>query len=168
MPVVKKENTVSKSKTNSTPIPIAEATPPPLAPSCGVSVLTQSEDVEKVSKALVGFAAEAENIGKDSEGHNYNYASLETVIDSTQALRKKHKLAIFQLPISHGSDQVGVYTRVVHESGQYLAATYYLPLPEMRGINVTQAAGAAITYARRYAYLAALGLAPVDTDAVYE
>lgn len=134
----------------------------------GYSFVGQSEQIDKLAKALVAFQSQSENVAKDSEGYGYDYLSLDACIEDTKALREKCALAVYQSPVSAGPGQVGVYTMLIHDSGQWIGATFFLPLPKLKGTNVTQMAGAAITYARRYAYLAVLGLAPYDSDAVVE
>jgi hypothetical protein len=56
---------------------------------------------------------------------------------------------------------VAVRTMLLHTSGQWIASRYVMPI----GDKLTpQAIGSAITYARRYALSAIVGIAPDDDD----
>jgi hypothetical protein len=60
-----------------------------------------------------------------------------------------------------------VETRLVHSSGEWIAGTTTIPLPETEPgskTNMGQAVGAAISYARRYGLMAMLSMAAVDED----
>jgi hypothetical protein len=59
-----------------------------------------------------------------------------------------------------GSTDVLIFTTILHESGQFITLA---PLRMAAG-TTPQATGSAITYGRRYALLAALGLAAEDDD----
>ena len=53
----------------------------------------------------------------------------------------------------------------MHNSGEYIQSEFVMPLPSLTSANVTQQAGAGITYARRYALAAVLRIAAdEDTD----
>lgn len=127
-----------------------------------------SENLDKLAKAFVAFRAACPNVDKDREGYNYNYATLGNIIEKSREHLKKQGLAITQFPIA-GVQSLGVITVLMHESGQFIRARFLMPIPDLSSANVTQAAGAAITYARRYALAAVLCIAAdQDTDAAYE
>jgi hypothetical protein len=127
----------------------------------------QSESIDKISKAIVAFRAKCPNVEKDKQGYGYKYATLGNIINKTRDILKANGLAVIQFPIA-GHNALGCITTVIHESGQYLRARFLMPVPELTATNVTQNAGAAITYARRYALGAVLGIATDDdTDATY-
>ena len=127
----------------------------------------QSESIDKIGKALVAFRATCPNVDKDKQGYGYKYATLGNIISKTRDYLKKNGLAVIQFPIA-GHNALGCITTLIHESGQYMRARFLMPVPELTATNVTQNAGAAITYARRYALGAVLGIATDDdTDATY-
>lgn len=127
----------------------------------------QSESIDKLARSLVAFRAACPNVEKDKQGYGYKYATLGNIINKTREPLKKNGLAVTQFPIA-GHNALGAITLLVHESGQYVRARFLMPVPELTATNVTQNAGAAITYARRYALGAVLGIATdEDTDAVY-
>lgn len=148
------------------PSPVA----PPISddPSNELVEFDSSPDLDQLASAFVQFREEAENPGKDREGYNYSYTSLANVIETTQPLLAKYGLAVSQFPIASARG-LGVLTILMHSSGQYIRSRFVMPIPALSGTNATQDAGAAITYARRYALSAVLCIASdEDTDADYE
>lgn len=126
-----------------------------------------SPEIDKLAKAFVAFRSVCPNVDKDRDGYNYKYATLGNIIGITREYLKKNNLAVMQFPIA-GNKAIGVITTLLHESGQYIRARFLMPIPTLSGTNVTQDAGAAITYARRYALAAVLCIASdEDTDASY-
>lgn len=119
-----------------------------------------------LASALVKAQVELHNPDRNQTGYGYKYADLASILEQTKPVLKKHGLSITQLATDDGNGRVGVTTILMHESGEYVQSNLTLPIPEMKGANKTQAAGAAITYARRYAISAILNIAAdEDTDA---
>ncbi|WP_164911590.1 ERF family protein [Mycobacteroides franklinii] len=119
-----------------------------------------------LAEALVAAQSEFGVIAKDTANPFFKskYADLPAVMREAQPVLAKHGLAVSQLPSYLNADSK-IYdtlkTVVIHESGQEVASTMVLHPVK----NDPQAHGSAITYARRYAYMAALGLvADVDDD----
>ncbi len=125
-----------------------------------------SEDIDKITKALAEFQANVDHPQKDTEGYGYMYAPLENVINTVKPTLEKQGLAVTQSTVSEG-EKVGVKTVLWHESGQYIEFDQLtLPRDDGQQRSGAQAAGSSITYARRYALSAALGIASEeDTDA---
>jgi len=122
--------------------------------------------MKNIAMALVKAQTELLNPDKNQSGYGYKYADLASILDQTKPVLAKHGLAISQLATDDGNGRVGVKTILLHESGEMLESNLTLPIPEMKGTTSTQAAGAAITYARRYAISAILNIAAdEDTDA---
>ena len=129
--------------------------------------MNQSETIKNLANALVKAQPEIKNLYPSSKGYGYNYVPLEKIIDMLKAVLPKYGLSYIQLPFG-GKDgnTVGLTTRVIHESGEWLEETAEFPLTDMKGVNATQKAGAAITYFRRYSLLSAFGITgDTDTDA---
>ena len=126
-----------------------------------------SEKIDQLAKAFVAFRAACPNVDKDRDGYNCKYATLGNIIVKSREHLRKAGLAIMQFPIA-GTKSLGVITVLLHESGQFIRARFLMPIPSLSSTNVTQDAGAAITYARRYAISAVLCIASdEDTDASY-
>lgn len=120
-----------------------------------------SEKIDLLAKALTSAQAEFETVAKDATNPFFKskYADLPAVTKAAAPVLAKYELAVVQLP---GCDEAGdtLTTMVLHASGQYLAGSMRLRPVK----NDPQAQGSALTYARRYAYMAALGLVADEDD----
>lgn len=119
-----------------------------------------------LAEALVAAQAELPTaIGRDAQGDGYRYLTLDKLIAETRPILRNHGLTIMQWPavVQRGQDAMVpvLVTDVFHVSGEHLkeAMPLYLTDKTMQGL------GAAITYARRYAWQSVLGIAAEeDTD----
>jgi hypothetical protein len=127
--------------------------------------MNKSEQINELASALAKAQGELESAGKSSRGHGYNYSDLATVISTAKPVLSKHGLSITQLVNESDVDKVSVTTILLHSSGQFIASTGTIKIPEMRGVNDTQKAGAALSYLRRYSLQSILGMASEDNDA---
>lgn len=93
-----------------------------------------------------------------SYDYSYSYADLSSVLAAAKAALTEAGLALIQTP-TVDSGRVVVTTMLAHGSGQWVASTI-----TFTGGGDIQAMGSAITYLRRYAATAMLGLAPEDDD----
>jgi hypothetical protein len=122
--------------------------------------------MKNLFKALAAFQQEVPTIHKDTQGYGYTYAELSTILEKINPLLKKHGLGFTQ-PICGQS----VKTIIFHaESGETIECATDIPQGvHLKGMNEFQVLGSAITYIRRYALSAALGLVTdKDTDAAGE
>ena len=114
-------------------------------------------------KALADFQQEVPVIHKGTAGYGYSYADLPAIFDKINPLMKKHGLGFTQLLNGESLD-----TLIFHiESGESINSSVTIPSGvQLKGMNDFQVLGSAITYLRRYALSAALGLVTdKDTDA---
>lgn len=119
--------------------------------------MTHSESIKEIATALVKFDAEVAKIKKGSENPFFKnkYARLPDILDAIKEPLNKCGLTVKQFPV--GSHQLS--TLVMHTSGEWLESTY-----EMRpSKDDPQGEGSRITYQRRYALGAVLGL-NIDED----
>ncbi|MCP4567942.1 MAG: ERF family protein [FCB group bacterium] len=126
-----------------------------------------SESLESLFSALVSAQAELSPLPKTAAGYNYKYVPFDAIVAAVRPVLAKNNLAFLQLP-THTETQgaVALTTRLVHKSGEWLEDTAEFPIPSVGRSNDAQAYGAAITYARRYALSALLGIATdEDSDA---
>jgi hypothetical protein len=120
-----------------------------------------------LTEALVAAQAELPTaIPRDSQGAGYRYTSLDALIAATRPILNKHGLTLTQHPCTietaDGNKMPGLATTISHVEGQLFKTTMPLYLTD----KTMQGLGAAITYARRYAWAAVLGIASEeDTDA---
>jgi hypothetical protein len=125
-----------------------------------------SGSIVKISSALVKAQAEMPLVPMNTENPFYHskFADLGSVIKTTRPVLAKNGLAISQWPTTSGDGQVGLTTRLIHESGEWLEDTVFIKaVPEQK--NPAQAAGITITYLKRYCWSAVLGIyTDEDTD----
>ena len=125
-----------------------------------------------LAEALVTAQAELPcTLGKDADGQigtrGYRYLTLDKLIAETRPILQRHGLVIVQAPsyITRGDEAAVPVLRtwIIHaeHDGEIVFDTpLYLTDKTMQGL------GAAITYARRYAWQSVLGIAAEDdTDA---
>ena len=121
--------------------------------------MNKSESIAALSAALSKAQGEFRGAIKDSNNPFFKskYADLASCIESAREPLAKNGLAVIQLITETG----GVETVLSHSSGEWISSIIQLT-PKT---NSPQDAGSCISYARRYAYSAILGLAAVDDDA---
>lgn len=123
--------------------------------------MKQSETIANLAAAM---AAAQGSMGAAIKGNSNpffksKYADLGSVIQAIKPHFAEHGLSYVQFPVT-GENAVGVTTRLMHSSGEWLEQEYFIPLGKMDA----QAAGSAITYARRYALQAIAGIPAEDDD----
>jgi len=97
---------------------------------------------------------------KDNPFFKSKYADLGSVIKTFKEPMLDAGLTYVQLPINK-ADRVGVVTRLMHTSGQWIEESFTIPLTKQD----PQAVGSALTYCRRYALSALFGIPTADSDA---
>jgi len=125
--------------------------------------MERSIEIDKLAFALVKAQAEFSAVPKDSNNPFFKskYAALPDVVKHTAPVLAKHGLAVSQFISSFDT----LTTYLLHESGQFIAHEMKLHLvPDKNDVITPQAQGAAVTYARRYSYMAALGVVADDDD----
>lgn len=126
-----------------------------------------SESTSNIFQAMVKAQEKVTNLYPSSSGYGYNYVPLEKIIDMLKVVLPQFGLSYIQLPENESGDGlIGLTTRIIHTSGEWVESTASFPLTDMKGVNKSQAAGAAITYFRRYGLCAAFGITgDKDVDA---
>ena len=115
--------------------------------------------------AHVACSLDFEPIAKEMQGYGYKYADLAYVRGKTTPVLAAHGLTIIQEVVGDDPESVSVTTVLAHVSGAARESTATMKVSEHKGMGDEQQAGTAITYLRRYAWLAVCGLAPEDSDA---
>jgi len=123
-----------------------------------------SEKVDALALALSKAQSVMENVSKDKQGYGYKYADLASVLTAIRKPLSDNGLSISQLVTTDIDKQVLV-TLLMHESGQWLKSTFCIENVIMKQCNSLQQIGAGITYTRRYALSALVGLSQEDDDA---
>lgn len=145
-------------------------TPPaaPVAPTHHVSPLgvVSSPTIGKLATALAKFQGEVKNPPKSKEAniphkggggsHGYKYADFAESLELIRPVLASSGLSFLQLPVIEGAD-LNVVTRLLHESGEWIESTYPVGV-----IGDHRTMGGALTYAKRYALFAIIGVSGDD------
>ena len=122
----------------------------------------KSDQVDKLADALSKAQSEMKGATKKSVNPFFksNYADLHAVIESSFPYLTKNGLSVIQ---GNDVDEKGSFyitTMLLHKSGQWIKSKLKMPItkPDAQGV------GATITYARRFALSAMVGIAQVDDD----
>jgi hypothetical protein len=128
--------------------------------------VTHSEQINEIATAMAkaqgkieGAAKAAKNPAFKQGGKESKYADLASVWDACRDQLATNGIAVIQAPRADGP-KVTVETMLTHSSGQWMKDE--LTMTAQQG--TPQAIGSAITYARRYALAAMVGVAPADDD----
>jgi hypothetical protein len=125
--------------------------------------MKSSEQINELAEALAKAQAAFPSVAKKGKSHTGKYATLDDVLEAIRKPLSDNGLSFVQMP-TDGKSGVGLWTRLMHSSGQWLEEVFSMPAPGGR-MNEAQAYGASLTYARRYALSAMLGIATEeDTD----
>ena len=120
-----------------------------------------SESIAKIAPALLAAQSRIGVAVKDAKNPHFKntYADLTSVIAAVKPHLNAAGVAFLQ---SVGNDSAGVTvtTRLLHESGEWMDTTIYLPVPQ----QTAQAYGSAITYGKRYGLQSLLGVPSDDDD----
>ena len=124
--------------------------------------MKSSESINELASALCAAQSQMGGAVKDSANPFFksSYADLTSVIKAIKQPFADNGLSYTQFPVSN-ENGVGVSTRLMHISGQWLEMEYTLPTVK----KDPQASGSAITYARRYALQSIAGIPTADDDA---
>jgi hypothetical protein len=124
--------------------------------------MKSSDTLSALMPALVAAQGSIKNITKEKKNTHFknNYADIADGLDVIRPALSANGLAVTQ---STDFDQdrgiFTLHTRIYHISGEWIGSTYPLPTN-----GKAQDMGSAITYARRYALFALVGVAATDED----
>lgn len=125
--------------------------------------MQKSELINELAIALCKAQAQFGPLrkGADNPFFKSKYADLSSVIDVAREPLYEMGLSFTQTMDDSDSGSVIVETTLMHSSGQWITGRLKMPTAK----SDPQGYGSAITYARRYALQAILGLAAEDDDA---
>ena len=123
--------------------------------------MNKSESIAKLSLALSKTQAAIQGAQMDASNPHFKskYATLASCWDACRKALTDNELSVTQIPSADGR-LITVTTILSHSSGEFIQGS--LTLNDAKG--TPQSAGSCITYARRYALCAFLGIAPEDDD----
>ena len=127
-----------------------------------------SDSIAKIAPALVAAQKAIGGAVKDKTGkivtktgssYEYKYSDLSSVLDEIKGPLNDNGIMLLQSPTADASG-VCVITRLLHESGEWIEESLYMPITQ----GTPQAYGSAITYCRRYSAQSMVGLKSEDDD----
>lgn len=124
-----------------------------------------SENIDCLAKALSKMQAAIENVCKDKQAYGYKYADLASCLAAVKKPLAENGFSISQLVGQDEDKKPLLITLLIHESGQWLKSTFPIENVVMKQCNSLQQLGAGLTYTRRYALSAIVGLTQEDDDA---
>jgi len=116
--------------------------------------------INEIGAAFAKAQLELQNPPKNKENPHFKSKYVD-LSDGLEVIRKtfgKHGLSFVQATKAH-ENVIILHTRIIHSSGQWIESTY-----PVSGLEKHQAMGSALTYARRYALFAMVGVAGEDDD----
>ena len=121
-----------------------------------------SAEIGKLAEALAMAQGMMENASKSSANPFFKskYADLAEVWNTITEPLSKNGLSVVQAPVGIDGRSVKILTMLLHKSGQYIRTVTTIPCAK----SDAQGIGSALTYGRRYALSALVGIAQEDDD----
>jgi len=124
--------------------------------------MNSSPSIAKLAGALSAAQRELQPAVKDSTNPAFRskYADLGAVWDACREAITNHGLSVAQLPTTVDAGYVALETVLMHESGEWISSTVQTKLVK----DDPQGVGSALTYLRRYALSAMIGIVADEDD----
>lgn len=121
-----------------------------------------TKDTTTLAMALIAAQTEMPAVEPDSVNPHFEsrFVSLGHLIAKVRPVLNRHDLAVTQYPSRDEDGTPTLVTILLHKSGERLESTAPLLLPKQD----PQGQGSAITYMRRYALAAVLGISDQEDD----
>ena len=122
----------------------------------------QSESIKELSAALAKAQGDMRHAGKSAENPYFKskYADLPAVIDAAKVALSVNGLSVTQFTDIDENQNIVLITQLNHSAGEWMRG--YYPVKPVK--QDPQGLGSALTYARRYAYSAIVGVAATGED----
>lgn len=124
--------------------------------------MEHSEQINDFAAAFAKAQAKVEGAvkGKVNPAFKSKYADLSAVWDACRNALTENGLSVIQAPGPLADNRLTLTTMLLHSSGQWARETMTMPIAKLD----PQGYGSAVTYARRYALAAFVGVSPEDDD----
>lgn len=125
-----------------------------------------SEQINELATALAKAQGQMRAASKDAKNPHLNntYATLSSIIEAAKEPLSANGLAFSQI-LSQGDNGLVLETLLMHSSGQWLQSeVLVIAQAGNRGVNEVQQLGSSLTYYKRYALTAILGISISDED----
>jgi len=128
-----------------------------------MDITYSSPETKALAKAMLKAQAALSPAIKDATNPftQNRYATFNAVMDTCRDALQENGIWLCQYPVAVETGHMGLVTKLTHaESGQWQASLAVVPLPKAD----PQGYGSCITYAKRYALTAMLGMVTEDDD----
>ena len=128
-----------------------------------MEIINCSAEIKALAKAMLKVQAALSPAIKDATNPftQNRYATFNCVMDTCRDVLLENGIWLCQYPVQVEIGHMGLVTKLTHaESGQWQASLAVVPLPKAD----PQGYGSCITYAKRYALTAMLGMVTEDDD----
>lgn len=125
--------------------------------------MLKSEQINELAAALAKAQGQIEGAKKSSSNPFFKskYADLAECWNTCREALTANGISVIQMPEEiNENGRLNITTMLAHSSGQYISSTLTMTVTKLD----PQAMGSAITYGRRYALAAMVGLAQEDDD----
>lgn len=124
--------------------------------------MIQSETIAQLATALAKAQALIKPASKDAVNPHFKskYADLTAIWEACREPLTSQGLSVSQIPVSGEPGYLSLMTILMHESGEFIGGVFSVRLQQ----ESAQAMGSALTYARRYALSALVGIVADDDD----
>jgi hypothetical protein len=123
--------------------------------------MKSSNSITEIAIAMAKLQIRIEDASANAENKHLknSYANLQSVLETIRVPMSAVGLSFIQLP-SYSEETVYLETVLMHVSGEWMASTSAAPLTK----KDAQGVGATLTYLRRYALAALVGITQADDD----
>lgn len=127
-----------------------------------IPVAQMSASLNHFAPAFVRVQSLLKPVVKNNTNPHFgnDFADLAAILDEALPILNEHGFALLQFPSADQQGRLALMSMLVHESGQFVTST----MPLLVAKADPQGEGSAITYGRRYAGCAILGIRTVDDD----
>ena len=125
--------------------------------------MLKSEQINELAAALAKAQGQIEGAKKSSSNPFFKskYADLAECWNTCREALTANGISVIQMPEEiNENGRLNITTMLAHSSGQYISSTLTMTVTKLD----PQAIGSAITYGRRYALAAMVGLSQEDDD----
>lgn len=125
----------------------------------------KSEQINELACALAKAQGEMEAASKDSSNPFFKskYADLNSAWEACRGPLSKNGLSVSQIPMQNENESC-LYTILMHSSGQWIQSKMAMNVKADGRTNELQVMGSVISYLRRYALMAIVGISAGDDD----
>src|SRR5574344_223504 len=128
--------------------------------------MLQSGSIAELLAAMAEVQSELPTMPKSSQAYGYKYTDLDTIPQTIKPILGKHGIGYIQSVGGATENALTLTTRIFNKKGEYIEDTAALPTIASTKNNAAQTLGMSITYMRRYALCAMLGItSDEDLDA---